>query len=164
MICLGLWTCLSTKENLQLGFEPWRSWELLQTDRQRIPDRRSEEFERALTNRLQKLRFVIFQSFSLDGRRVREVWHVQNGVTAVVMFNNYMQNGSQLSWCLIVICRMGRQLSSNRLLHRTVSLYSELWESCLLKKMSLPVLIIHVCLVECFTQTPSNIYWSYWEI
>ena len=43
---------------------------------------------------------------------------------------------------------MGRQLSSNRLLHRTVSLYSELWESCLLKKMSLPVLIIHVCLVE----------------
>ena len=81
MVCLGLWKCLSTKEILQLGFEPWQSLELLQTDRQRIPDRGSEEFERALTNRFQILRFGIFKSFSLERRRVREVWHVQNGVS-----------------------------------------------------------------------------------
>ena len=54
-VYLGFWRekSLSKDESLKLDFEPRQSEEILQPDRQRIPDRWSNEAEGVLTERFQ---------------------------------------------------------------------------------------------------------------
>ena len=49
MVYVGLWKRLSKEESLEPGLKLRQSGEISQTGRQRIPDRLSDEIERALT-------------------------------------------------------------------------------------------------------------------
>ena len=76
-LLIGLWKGLSTEECLELGTEI--KVEILQTGRQRIPDRGSDETEKALTIRFQ----IAFRNFQ-----------------------NLLGWGSECWICLIHMCRI----------------------------------------------------------
>ena len=53
MVRLDVWKGLLKKESFELSFELREGGEILQTGRQRIPDRWSDETEKTLANRFQ---------------------------------------------------------------------------------------------------------------
>ena len=59
IISPGLYKGLSKQESLELGFEYRQTGEILQTGRQQIPDRLSDETERALAKMFQ----ITFRNF-----------------------------------------------------------------------------------------------------
>ena len=59
MVYLGVSKVLSEQKSMKLGFESRNSGETSQTGMQRIPDRRNDENERALTKILQ----ITFRNF-----------------------------------------------------------------------------------------------------
>ena len=82
IVYLGLSKVLSKEESLELDSELRMSVDILQLLTNATTDRAMKLKERSPTDF--RLCFEIFKSFSLEDRRVREVWYVQSeGKTGV---------------------------------------------------------------------------------
>ena len=83
---LDLWKCLLKKESFELSFEVRDDGEILQTDRQQIPDSWNNETERTVTNRFENA-LKDFQKFP-----TLEIHMVSQRASAVF----YLYGGSPL--------------------------------------------------------------------
>ena len=111
MVHLDLWKGLLKQGGHEISFELGQSGEIPQTGRQRIPDKRSDETERALTNRILQIYFPL-STYSAILPKTKPLF---NSLITLQLSHNYCTREK----CILLRARtMSKQRKRTRVIYK----------------------------------------------